>query len=95
MLQLGNVGCKVEFGNKIAKIYDTNGNLIGKGDKTRSNLFYLDIEDAAYLIVRFDDVWLWNKRLCHVNFDNLISISNMKKFRYFPKLKKLDNTICK
>ena len=29
--QLSNIGCKVEFGNKIAKIYDTNGNLIGKG----------------------------------------------------------------
>ena len=24
--QLGNLGCKVEFGNKTAKIYDTNGN---------------------------------------------------------------------
>ena len=38
MSQLRNVGCKVEFGNEISKIYDTNGNLIGKGDQTRSNL---------------------------------------------------------
>ena len=30
--QLGNVGCKVEFGNKTTKIYDTEGKLIGKGD---------------------------------------------------------------
>ena len=30
--QLGNVGCKVEFGNKTAKIYDTDGNLIRKRD---------------------------------------------------------------
>ena len=30
--QLGNVGCKVEFGNKTAKIYDSDGKLIGKGD---------------------------------------------------------------
>ena len=73
--QLGNVGCKVEFGNKIDKIYDTYENLIGKGDRTRSNLFYLDMEDATCLVVKIDDVWLWHKRLCHVNFDNLISIS--------------------
>ena len=29
--QLGNIGCKVEFENKIAKIYDSQGSLIGKG----------------------------------------------------------------
>ena len=37
--QLGNIGCKVEFENKTAKMYDTNGNLIGKGYRTGSNLF--------------------------------------------------------
>ena len=62
--QLNNLRYKVEFENKIAKIYDTNGKLIGKGDQTRSNLFYLDIEDCTYVIVEFDYVWVWNKRLC-------------------------------
>ena len=61
MSQLNNLGWKVEFENKIAKIYDTNGKLIGKGDQTRSNLFYLDINDATYIVVQFDDVWLWPK----------------------------------
>ena len=69
--------------------------MIGKGDHTRSNLFYLDMEDVACLVVRFDDVWLWNKRLFHVNFDNLININNMKKVRGLPKLKKPNNTMCK
>ena len=36
--QLNNSRCKVEFENKIAKIYDTDGKLIGKGDQTRSNM---------------------------------------------------------
>ena len=62
--QLNNLGCKVEFESKTAKIYDPNCNLIGKGDQTRINLFYLDIEDATCLIAKFDDVWLWHKRLC-------------------------------
>ena len=61
--KLGNVGCRVEFGNKSSKIYDTNENLIGKGDQNRSNLFYLDMEDASCFVVIFDDVWLWHKRL--------------------------------
>ena len=95
MSQLNKLGCKVEFENKIAKIYVIDGKLIGKGDQTRSNLFYLDIEDATCLVVELDDAWLWHKRLCHVNFDNLVSISNMKKVNGLPKLKKPDNIIFK
>ena len=53
--QLNKLGCKVEFEHKTTKIYDTNGNLIGKGDQTRSNLFYFDIDDATCLIAKFDD----------------------------------------
>ena len=93
--QLKNLGCKVEFENKSSKIYDTSGNLIGKGDQTRSNLFYLDIEDATCLIAKFDDVWLWHNWLCHVNLDNLISISHMKRVRGLPKLKRPNNVIYK
>ena len=48
--QLNKLGCKFEFENKFAEIYDTNGKLIGKGDQTRSNLFYLDIDDATFLL---------------------------------------------
>ena len=51
-------GGKVEFENKIAKIYDTDGKLIRNGDQTRGNLFYLDMNDATCLVVEFDDVWL-------------------------------------
>ena len=69
--------------------------LIRKGDQTRDDLFYLDMDDATCLVVEFDDFWVWHKRLCHVNFDNLVSISNMSRVRGFSKLKKPDNIICK
>ena len=52
------------------------------------------MEETTCLVVKLDDVWLWHKRLCHVNFDNLISISKMKKVKGLPKLKKPDNTMC-
>ena len=51
MSQLNSLGCKVEFENKIAKIYDTNGKIIGKGGQTRGNLFYLDMNDATCIVV--------------------------------------------
>ena len=54
--QLNNLGWKVEFENKISKIYDTNRKLIGKGDQTRGNLLCLDMDDITCLFVEFDDV---------------------------------------
>ena len=93
--QLNKLGCKVEFENKTAKIYDASGKLIGKGDQTRSNLFYLDIDDVTCLVAKFNDTWLWHKILCHVNLDNLIRISHIKRVRGLPKLKKLENTVYK
>ena len=70
-------------------------NSLGSGDQTRGNLLYLDMFDETCLFAQFDDVWLWHKRLCHVNFDNLVNISKMKKIRGLPRLKKHDNVICK
>ena len=58
MSQLNSLGCKVEFDNKKERIYETDGKLIGNGDQTRGNLFYLDMNDVAWLVVEFDDVWL-------------------------------------
>ena len=49
--QLNSLGCKVEFYIMIENIYDTDGKLIGKGDQTRGNLFYLDMTEATYLVV--------------------------------------------
>ena len=46
-------------------------------------------------MVKSEDVWLWHKRLCHVNFDSLVNISKMMKLRGLARLKKPKNTICK
>ena len=58
-------------------------------------MFYLDLSDETCLFAQYDDIWLWHRRLCHVNFDNLVSISKMKKVRGLPRLSKLDNVMCK
>ena len=81
--------------HRKAKIFDVNGKLIGSGDQTRGNLFYLDLSDETCLFVQHEDIWLWHKWLCHVNFDNLVSIRKMKRISGFPKLKKPNNAMCK
>ena len=44
--------------------------------------------NETYLFMKIDDVWLWSKRLYHVNLDNLVNISKMKKVIGIPRLKK-------
>ena len=53
------------------KIYDATRDFIRIDDQSKGNLFYLN-PISKCLISRSEDVWLWNKRFCHINFDNLI-----------------------
>ena len=41
--QLNNIGYKVEFMNGKARLLDGKGNLVGTGNQTIGNLFYLDL----------------------------------------------------
>lgn len=65
---LNNLGHKLVFDKKKVKIFDDEGNLIGIGIQTKGNLFYLYPIVGTCLFARVGDVWLWYKRLCHVNF---------------------------
>ena len=78
-----------------ARLLDDKGNLIGSGKQTKGNLFYLDLGDCSCLIAQVEENWLWNRRLCHVNFDNMAKISKFKKVRGIPSLKKPDVGLCK
>ena len=86
---------RVEFHNKKAKIHDGDGKLIGTREKKRGNLFYLDLSEETCLFTKQENVLLWHKILCHVQFENLVNISKMNKVRGFPKLKNPDNALCK
>ena len=56
--------------DEIEVEYNLEGNLNSSGDQTKGNLFYLDETIESCLMIKSDDVWLWYKRLYHVNFDN-------------------------
>ena len=42
-----------------------------------------------------DESWLWNKRLGHIKFDNLVKVSNLGAIRNLPKITKPSNPICR
>ena len=47
VVQLNNIGFKVEFMNGKAKLLDGKGNLVGTGNQTKGNLLYLDLTKSS------------------------------------------------
>ena len=47
--QLNKSGYRVEFHDRMAKIYDVDGMLIGSGDQTRGNMSYIDLSNETCL----------------------------------------------
>ena len=81
--------------NGKAKLLDGKGNQVGSGNQTKGNLFYLDLSESSCFIAQVEESWLWHKRLCHVNFDNLIKIRKNKRVRGIPSLRKPNMGLCK
>ena len=78
-----------------ARLLDAKGKLIGSGNQTKRNLFYLDLGECSCFTAKVEEIWLWHRRLCHVNFDNMVKIRKFRKVRGIPNLKKPDVGLCK
>ena len=90
--QLKKSRYKFEFHHKKAKIFDANGELIGSGEETRGNLFYLDLSDVSII---FDNVLdgLPPMRCIHHCMDLIprSSLPNKAPHRLTPKKNKESN----
>ena len=42
-----------------------------------------------------DEIWLWHRRLGHLNFDNIVKISKKEAVRDLLKIVKPLNSVCK
>jgi hypothetical protein len=42
-----------------------------------------------------DESWLWNRRMGHMHFDNLVKVSKREAVREMPQITKPTNTLCK
>ena len=69
------------------------GRAVGISIRNSNNVYILENENQCYLSMVYES-WLWNKRLGHLNFDNLVKISKKQVVRDFPKIVKALNSIC-
>ena len=47
------------------------------------------------LVAKVDNSWLWHRRFCHINFDNIVKVSSTFEIRDLPKIVKPTNIVCK
>lgn len=81
--------------NGKARLLDGKGNLVGTRNQTKGNLFDLDLSSSSCFLAHIEKIWLWHKRMCHVNFDNMVIIRKKIRVRGIPTLKKPKMAICK
>ncbi|GLJ40699.1 hypothetical protein SUGI_0840630 [Cryptomeria japonica] len=95
VVQLVGKGFQLQFKDRKCKIINKTGLEIVTGIQTRGNIFHLNTGNKTCLISHIDESWLWNKRLCHVNFDCIVKMSSTKAVRDIPNIMKAHNLVCK
>jgi hypothetical protein len=72
------------------------GKLVGTSPRTPKNVYILDAKlNEECHINLVDENCLWNRRLGHINFENLVKFNNLGAVRSLPKIIKPSNTMCR
>ena len=69
--------------------------MIGTDTRSRGNVFQLNPTEMTCSIAKVDTSWLWHKRFCYINFDNIVKASATFAVRDLPKILKPTNIMCK
>ena len=64
---------RFEFNKGSCRIFDKTNKLLATIEQSKGNLFYLNISENSILVAKNDNSWLWLRRLCHVNFESIVS----------------------
>jgi hypothetical protein len=70
--------------------------LIATTARTSSNIYVLsEIGTEKCCLGKEDESWLWNRRMGHIHFDNLVKVNKREAVREIPQITKPTNTLCK
>jgi hypothetical protein len=73
-----------------------SGKLVGKGIRTENNVYVLkEEEEEECNLSKYDESWLWHRRLGHLNFDHIIKLKNNGAVKYLLKISKPYDSVCK
>jgi hypothetical protein len=70
--------------------------LIATTTRTSSNIYVLsEIGNEKCFLGKEGERWLWNRKMGHIHFDNLVKVSRKEFVREIPQITKPTNTLCK
>ena len=64
--------------------------------RTPNNVYILKIkEEEFFCMSQIEQSWLWNKRMGHICFENLIKVNKKEAMKNMPKIIKHSNFVCR
>jgi hypothetical protein len=94
--QMCDRGCEMVFTSKDCKIKSVNsGQVVAKGIRRENNVYVFKEEKEECHLSKYDESWLWHRRLGHLNFDHLVKLRNSGAVKYLPKILKPYDYVCK
>jgi hypothetical protein len=70
--------------------------LVGTAARTSNNIYVLsEIGNEKFCLGKEDESWIWNRRMGHLHFDNLVKVNKRQSVREMPQITKPTNTLCK
>ena len=93
--QICDRGCDVTFTTNNCKINTINTwELIAKGVRTENNVYVLKEDKEKCHLSKFDESWLWHRRLGHLNFDHIVKLNNEGVVKDLPRISNPNNSVC-
>jgi hypothetical protein len=94
VIQVCDRECEVTFTSKDCKIKTMNTReMIAKGVRTENNVYVLKEYKEECHLRKFDEIWLWHRRIGHLNFDHIVKMNNEGVVKYLPKISKPHNFV--
>lgn len=69
--------------------------LVENTTRNSSNIYILDEVKEKCCMGKLDEIWLWNRRMDHINFENLEELKKSQVVTYMPNISKPNAIICK
>jgi hypothetical protein len=80
----------------VCEVSPTSGKLVVIAIRTSRNIYVLnEIEKESCCLGKENESWLWNRRMDHMQFDNIFKISRKEAVREMPEISNIANTLCK
>jgi hypothetical protein len=87
--QMCDRGCEVLFMSKHCKIKSVNSRqVVAQGIRIENNVYVLKEDREECHIRKHDEIWLWHRRLGHINFDHLIKLKNLEAVKNLLRISK-------